>query len=142
MLFDSINALLEGLLVPPNDNRPLGLAKFGSLLDDPDQIYEALSKPASVMPAMDAKRDAGDQFRRSRDASAVKPFQSSSIPTPQKPLFQGDVFGKPLPSFDDPSRVLTPTIRQNYRQGQKQLVTPVFNNIPRYDYAFPTMKIS
>ncbi len=72
----------------------------------------------------------------------MKAFQSTNVPTQPKPLFEGDVFGKQLPSFNDPSRVLTPTIRQNYRQGQKALVTPVFNNIPRYDYAFPTMKIS
>ena len=142
MFFDSINALLEGLLVSPADTRPLGLAKFGSLLDNPDAIYETLSKPASVMPAMSAQKDSGDRFSRSSETPAMKAFQSTNVPVQLKPLFEGDVFGRPLPSFNDPSRVLTPTIRQNYRQGQKPLVTPVFNNIPRYDYAFPTMKIS
>ena len=142
MFFDSINALLEGLLVSPADTRPLGLAKFGSLLDNPDAIYETLSKPASAMPSMTSLRDGVDQFSRSEEAPSVKPFQSAKLPTPAKPLFSGDVYGKKLPSFNDPARVLAPTIQQNYRQKQSQLVTPVFNNIPRYDYAFPTMKIS
>lgn len=142
MFFDSLNALLEGLLVHPADSRPLGLAKFGSMLDNPDAIYEALSKPATVMPPISSQVENMDQFSRSQEPTPVKPFQSTTIPAATKALFSGDVFGKQLPSFNDPSRVLTPTIRQNYRQGQKQLVTPVFNNIPRYDYAFPTMKIS